>query len=296
MRSDPFLIFSYLAIKQKLNWLPDKLYLKLLYKAKTGKKLNLDSPITFNEKIQWLKLYDRNPDYTKLVDKFKVREFVAEKIGEQYLIPLLGVYENFDEINFNTLPNQFVLKCTHDSGGIVICKDKSQFDLIKARKKVNRSLKRNYYYTYREWPYRNIKPRIICERYMVDESKTELKDYKIFCFNGEPIMIQVDFNRFKNHKRNLYDINWNYLPFAIQQPTDPNKKIRKPEKLDEMLEIAKSLAEGFPHVRVDLYSVYDQIYFGEMTFYHGSGFEKFIPETYDKVLGDMLELPQKSFN
>jgi hypothetical protein len=161
--------------------LSDERALCILFRLKMGKKLKLNPPVTYNEKLQWLKLYDRNPLYTKLCDKFEVRKYISETIGDNYLIPLLGVWDNFDEINFETLPNQFVLKCTHDSGGIVICKDKKRLDYEKAKKKINKSLKRNYYYSGREWPYKNIKPRIICEKYMVDESGVELKDYKLSC-------------------------------------------------------------------------------------------------------------------
>jgi hypothetical protein len=227
-----------------------------------------------------------------MADKYEVRKYIAEKIGEEYLIPLLGVWNTFEDIDFNSLPDQFVLKCTHDSGGVVICKDKNAFDLKAARKKIVIHLKRNFYWYGREWAYKNIKPRIIAEKFMVDESGTELKDYKILCFNGEPRLIQVDFDRFVKHKRNLYSTEWQYQLVELGYPTYPQIRIKKPESLELMLQLAKKLSFGIPHLRVDLYSIKQKIYFGELTFYHGSGFEKFTPSEWDKTLGDWLELPQ----
>jgi hypothetical protein len=290
----PKKLFLYILNFKIFRFIPDKTFLKMKYWLRIGKKLNLSNPKTFNEKLQWLKLYDRNPKYTDLVDKDKVREYIAKTIGEEYLIPLLEVYDSYEEIDFDKLPNQFVLKCTHDSGGLVICKNKNEFDIESARKKMNKSLKRNFYYHGREWCYKNIKPKIICEKYMVDESGVELKDYKIFCFNGEPKIIQVDYNRFIGHKRNLYDTQWNYIPASIQYPTDPEVKIMKPEKLNEMLKLAKVLAKDYPHVRVDFYSINEKIYFGEMTFYHGSGFERFKPESLGRKMGNWIKLPDEN--
>ncbi|CAK8582478.1 ATP-grasp fold amidoligase family protein [Priestia megaterium] len=273
--------------------IPDAQFLNLKYKSIVKKKLNLKEPKSFNEKIQWLKLYDRKPEYTELVDKYEVRKYIAEKIGEGYLIPLLGVYDTFDEIDFNSLPSQFVLKPNHTSGDVYICRDKSKIDYVELKKEVTMWLKRRYYWVHREWPYKNIKPRIVCEKYMVDESGSDLKDYKVFCFNGEPKMIQVDYNRFVDHKRNLYDPEWNYISASIHYPTDPRIKIKKPKRLEDILELAKVLARDYPHVRVDFYSINDQVYFGEMTFYHGSGYEKFIPESLGLDLGELIKLPSK---
>lgn len=269
----------------------DKLFIQCSYKWKMRKKLNLENPKSFNEKIQWLKLYDRNPIYTNLVDKYEVRKYIAKEIGEEYLIPLIGVWDKFDEIDFTKLPQQFVLKCTHDSGGIVICKNKDNFDIKAAKKKLNKSLKRNYYYYSREWQYKNVKPRIICEKYMVDETGTGLKDYKIFCFSGIPKIIQVDYNRFIDHKRNIYDVEWNYIPASIQYPTDSNIEIKKPKNLETMLKLAKVLSRNHPHIRIDLYSVSEKIYFGEITFHHGSGYEKFEPESLEMQMGEWIVLP-----
>jgi len=270
--------------------IPDEIYIKLQYRYHLGEKLNLSSPRKFNEKIQWLKLYDRKPEYISYVDKYLVREYIRNKIGERYLIPLIGVYDNVDEIDWVNLPNSFVLKCTHGSSSNIICPEKSKLDIKEANKKLKRWLKKNWYWYGREWPYKYVRPRIICEKYMVDESGIELKDYKIFCFNGEPKLIQVDFGRFSNHQRNIYDTNWNYINASIKYPTNPNKIIEKPKKLDEMLSIAKILSEGIPHIRVDLYSINELIYFGELTLYHGSGYEKIVPDTLNIIMGDWLEL------
>ena len=190
------------------KYISDKTYLKLLYETRIGKKLNLKNPITFDEKLQWLKLYDRKDEYTVWADKYEVRNYVAEKLGEQYLIPLLGVWNSADELKLDDLPEQFVLKCTHDSASVCICTNKKNFDWNAAMDKLQKSLNQNYYWHSREWPYKNITPRIIAEAYMTDESGTELKDYKIYTFGGEPYLIQVDFDRFHNHRRNLYTTEW----------------------------------------------------------------------------------------
>lgn len=278
-----------------LRILPDKFFINYIYQKKIGKKLDLKNPVTFNEKVQWLKLYDRNPDYTKLVDKFEVRKFVIKKIGEEYLIPLIGKYKKFEDINFDELPNQFVLKCTHDSGGVVICKDKSTFDFESAKEKINRALRTNYYYTWREWPYKNVEPKIICEEYMEEETGTELKDYKFMCFNGVVKCSFVALNR--NSKTGLnvdfYDLNWKPMPFERHYPKS-GSIIKKPINYNKMIELAEFLSEEIPFVRVDFYETNNQIYFGELTFHPGSGLEKFSPVSYDYMLGNWLKLPGKN--
>jgi len=289
---NPYKLIAYLGEKGMLKHMPDLLYLKLLYRGYMDKKLNLDSPKTFNEKLQWLKLYDRNPLYTHLADKYEVRKHISDVLGKEHLIPLLGVYNDFDEIDFNKLPNEFVLKCTHDSGGLVICKDKSNFDLKLAKEKINRCLNRNFYYLYREWPYKKIKPRIICEKYMVDESGTELKDYKFFCFNGDPKALFIATDRGVDTRFDFFDLDFNHLPF-MQHYKNGVKEIKKPAGFDEMIRLAKVLSKDIPHVRVDFYDINGKVYFGELTFFHFSGFEKFEPETYDYLLGSWLELPPK---
>lgn len=269
----------------------DKLYLKLKYRLTMGKKLNLKSPQTFNEKLQWLKLYDRNPEYTKMVDKYEVRKYIAETIGEEYLIPLIGVWDSPDDIDFESLPNKFVLKCTHNSGlGMCISKDKAQLDIAKVKKELKKGLKQNYFITSREWPYKNVKPRIIAEKYMVDESGIELKDYKIFCFNGKAEYVEVDFNRHIEHKLNPYDFEWKPLNFCDSSKNDYSANIKKPEKLEEMRKIAEKFANNIPYLRVDFYSIYSKIYVGELTFYPGSGFIQFEPMSTDFKYGEMLDL------
>lgn len=275
------------------NVIPDKLYLKLMFQRRINKKLNLDNPKSYNEKLQWLKLNDRNPEYIKMVDKYEVRKYISEKIGGDYLIPLIGLYENFDDIDFENLPNQFVIKCTHDSGGIIICKDKSTFSISDAKKKINNNLKKNYYYHGREWAYKYIEPRIIIEKYMVDESATQLKDYKFFCFNGEPKAMFVATDRGIDTRFDFFDLDFNHLPF-MQHYKNSDKLIRKPAGFEKMVELARVLSEGIPHVRVDFYDINGKIYFGELTFFHFSGFEKFEPEEYDYIFGSWLDLPKAS--
>lgn len=271
------------------NLFPDKLYLQIMYFLACGKKLDLKHPKTFNEKLQWLKLYNHNPLYTTMVDKVEAKKYVAKKIGEEYIIPTLGVWDEPEDIDFEKLPNQFVLKCNHNSGlGMCICKDKNQLNIEKAKSELKKGLCQNYYKYWREWPYKNIKRKILAEKFMVDESGTELKDYKIFCFDGNPQIIEVDYGRFINHMRNVYDTDWNFIAMQIEFPNDPNHIIARPEKLNEMLALARKLSEGIPHVRVDFYSINDRIYFGELTFFHGSGMEKFNPNEWDERLGRLI--------
>ena len=274
------------------KYISDKTYLKLLYETRIGKKLNLKNPITFDEKLQWLKLYDRRDEYTVWADKYEVRNYVAEKLGEQYLIPLLGVWNSADELKLDDLPEQFVLKCTHDSASVCICTNKKNFDWNAAMDKLQKSLNQNYYWHSREWPYKNITPRIIAEAYMTDESGTELKDYKIYTFGGEPYLIQVDFDRFHNHRRNLYTTEWEYIDETIEYSKDPNVKIAKPEHLEEMLECSRKLAVGTISLRTDFYSINGKIYFGEITFYQEAGFAHFEHEEFAKKLGDQIKLPK----
>ena len=246
----PLSLFDNWAALGRLNWMPDKWYLSLMFRSKMGYWMNWKKPKTFNEKLQWLKIHDRNPLYTTLVDKYEVRKYIAEKIGEEYLIPLLGVWNSPDEIDFKTLPNQFVLKCTHDSGSVLICKDKANFDIKTAKKHLKDCLAINYYYSAREWPYKNVKPRIIAEKFIEDENQ-ELNDYKFFCFNGKIEFLQVDYDRFTEHHRNLYDPQWKQLPFSIQYSSKQNAIIKKPNDFEQMKEIAENLSKGFPHVRIE---------------------------------------------
>ncbi len=258
------------------------------FKRKTGKKLNLAAPKTWNEKINWMKLYDSTGLKTKLADKYEVRQWVAEKIGEQYLVPLIGVWENFDDINFDLLPDQFVLKCNHGSGMNIIVDNKEEFDISAARRKMNKWLNTNFAYTAGlELHYKDIKPLIIAEQYLADDG--ELNDFKIMCFHGEPKYIWVDYDRKTNHTRDMFDTEWNLQPFRIGYHNSDKKKER-PENLNELLQIAKILSQGFSFVRVDLYNLNGKIYFGEMTFTSGNGAKTVEPEDYDRILGDGINL------
>ena len=271
--------------------IPDELYLKIIYRIKLKKKLNLKKPRTFNEKLQWLKLYDRKEIYTTMVDKYEVKKYVADIIGKEYIIPTLEVYKTFDEIDFQNLPEKFVIKCTHDSGGLVICRNKNNFDSINAKKIIEKSLNNNYYYLGREWPYKNVQPRIIIEEYMEDEETKELRDYKFFCFNGIVKYFKIDFNREINHRANYYDRKGNLQYFGeCICPPEYNKKIDKPKNLAKMIKLSETLSKNHMFLRVDFYEVNNKIYFGELTFYPCSGFGKFEPEEYDEILGSMLKL------
>ncbi len=265
-------------------------YLKILWRLKYGEKINLDNPQTLNEKLNWLKLNEFRPEFVKMVDKYEAKEYVASIIGREYIIPTFGVWDNFDDIDFSQLPDQFVMKCTHESGRVIICKEKSKLNLSKTRERINKSLSTNFYLYGRELPYKYVKPRIIAEKYLTDESGWQLKDYKIFCFNGEPKFIEVDYDRYVKHKLNVYDLDWNFVDFYMTSPNDKNVQIPRPEKLDEMLNLARKLAKDLTFVRVDFYSIYDKIYFGELTHYPGSGFIDFHPAEYDLKLGEMLNI------
>lgn len=276
------------------NW-SDEAFLKRCYKARMKKALNLENPQTFNEKLQWLKLYNRKPIYTTMVDKHDVKAYVAERIGEEYIIPTLGVWDSFDEIDFDALPNQFVLKCTHDSGGLVICKDKACLDFEKARKKIEKSLKRDFFSSGREWPYKNVKPRIIAEQFMEDPETQELRDYKFFCFDGVVKALYVASDRQtpgEEVKFDFFDADYNHLNF---RNVHKNAKVcpAKPKRFELMKELAAKLSAGVPHLRVDFYEVNGKVYFGEFTFFHMCGWTPFQPEEWDYTFGNWLQLPEK---
>lgn len=275
------------------NSMNDKTFLKMKFKAATGYEIDLRNPQTFNEKLQWLKLYDRNPNYTKLVDKYEVKKYIANIIGEEYVIPTLGIYDKFEDINFRKLPKRFVIKCTHDSGGLVICKDKSKLDIKSAKRKINKSLRRNYYYGGREWPYKNVKPRIIVEKYMEDDTSEDIKDYKFFCFDGEPKVMYISENLHSdNQKIIFYNDKFEEIDISRTDSKDFIDKPSKPVNFDEMLELSKKLSYGIPHVRVDWYEINGKLYFGELTFYTGAGWIPFTKKKYDYQLGSYLNLPK----
>ena len=290
----PWVRELYLPFEAITRLIPDELYLKLIYRIRMGKKLNLKEPQTYNEKLQWIKLYDRKPIYTTMVDKYEVKKYVADIIGEQYIIPTLGVWNHFDEIDFTTLPDQFVLKCTHDSGGLVIVKDKDSFDRKAARKKIEQSLKRNFYWKGREWPYKAVKPRIIAEKYIEDSMSHDLKDYKIFTFNGavKMLFIATERNDINSEtKFDFFDSEFNNLPFTNGHP-NACKMPNKPEKFDTMKMLAEKLSAGIPQLRVDFYEVNGNVLFGELTLFHWSGMEPFDPPSWDRIIGDWIELPK----
>ena len=285
--------FLNLASKGYYNSMPDEEYIKRKFHARLGMDLNLENPQTYNEKLQWLKLHDRKSIYTKMVDKYDVKSYVSEIIGNQYVIPTLGVWDRFEDIDFGLLPDRFVIKCTHDSGGLVICKDKSSFDKKEAEQIINQCLKKNYYLVSREWPYKNVKPRIIAEEYREDSVSHDLKDYKFFVFNGKvkSLFIATDRQRAgEETKFDFFDEKFNHLPFTNGHPNAPVLP-KRPEKLEEMIYLAEKLGKNIPHVRVDLYEVDKQVLFGEITFSHWGGFTPFDPVEWDYTFGSWIELP-----
>ena len=282
-------------IKRALRILPDGAYLRLRYYLMFHKPLQLANPQTFNEKIQWLKLHDRKPEYTRMVDKYEAKQYVTEKIGGEYVIPALGVWNHFDEIDFDALPERFVLKCTHDSGGLVICKDKASLDKAAAKKKIEACLKENYYWDYREWPYKNVKPRIIAEESMEDRETGDLRAYKFFAFNGVPRALYVATERQNAETETRFDFfDMEYRHLDLQN-SHPNADVppQKPEHFDTMKYLAGVLSRNIPQVRVDFYEVNGRVYFGELTFSHMGGLQPFKPERWDKIFGDWITLPER---
>lgn len=273
---------------------PDKLFLRLKFRLRMHRKLNLKNPKAYNDKLQWLKLYYRKPEFVQMVDKVAAKDYAAGIIGRNHVIPTIGVFNSVDEIDWNSLPDKFVLKCTHDSGGIIVCTDKSKLDIEKTKAKLSKGLKTDYYHQYREWPYKNVPRRLICEEYMVDESGYELKDYKFFCFDGEPKALFVASDRGakgEETKFDFFDMDFHHLPVRNGYP-NARHPIAKPAGFEEMVEIARKLSAGIPHVRIDLYNVNGKIYFGEMTFFHWSGMTPFDPEIWDYKFGEWMELPK----
>lgn len=275
-----------------LNWMPDAAYIKFVYWVVFKKRINLERPKTFNEKLNWLKLNFRDPLQSRLVDKYEVKPYVSENIGKDFIIKNYGVWDSFDEIDFTQLPNKFVLKCTHDSGSVVICKDKTKFNLAQAREKLTKGLKTNLFYWGREWPYKDVKPRILAEEYLEENSEDGLKDYKFFCFNGQVKCFKVDYNRETNHRANYYSPEGKLLDIGeVICPPNPAYQLIIPNTIADMISLAEILAKGFPFVRVDFYSVNNKIYFGELTFYPAAALSPFIKFDSDIELGNYLKLP-----
>jgi len=290
-----FTLFKIAVRKEWLNWVPSKPYLKAYYRLAIGKTLNLRNPKTFNEKMQWLKLYNQKTIYTTMVDKYAAKKYVADIIGDTYIIPTLGVWDTPEDIDFDKLPDKFVLKTTHDSGGVRIIDKKRGYDRVAINAFFSTRLSKSLYNRMREWPYKNVKPRIIAEKYMVDNLTDELRDYKFYCFNGEVKLVMVALNRMSKEQTyfDYFDRDYNYLPIVWGNPNSkalPNK----PETFDEMIRIAEKLSKGIPHVRVDLYECNSHIYFGEITFFDSSGFCRIEPEEWDYKLGEWIQLPERS--
>lgn len=281
-------------VKKSLKFLPDKSYIRLYYRLRVGRKLNMNNPTTLNEKLQWLKFNYRFPLQSIVSDKLLVRDYVKEKIGEEYLIPLLGSWKNYEDIDFSLLPKQFVLKCNHDSGGLVVCTDKDKLDHKKAKDRIEKSLQSNFFYIGREYQYRNIKPMILCEKFISDGGKIPM-DYKIYCFNGKPDVVLVCKDRFSKNSHRAsyfyYDQEWNFIPLNKGDDKLPDPKIVKPRNLEKMLEIAKVLSRDFIFARIDLYNVDGHIYFGEITLSPNSGFDADITYETDLMFGKKLKIP-----
>lgn len=277
-------------VHQLLRILPDSTYLKIQYRYITHRKLNLKNPTRYNEKLQWLKIHDRKQEYTTYVDKCLVKDFVASKIGDKYIIPTLSIWSNANQINFDKLPNQFVLKCNHDSKSVYICKNKREFDIKGTIFKLNKAIKRNHFSYGREWPYKNVKPVIFAEQYMEDESGG-LQDYKVLCFNGVAKLVQLHRGRFTQmYTHEIYDRNWILQSYNQKGLKISEHPLDRPVFLQEMLELSEILSKGIPHIRVDWYYVNGQLYFGELTFFDAAGYDEFEPDIYNEIIGDWISL------
>ena len=285
-------IYKYLVDIGIFRFISDEKVIRKNYKKIFHKKINLENPKTYNEKLQWLKLYDRKAIYTTMVDKVEAKKYVANLIGDEYIIPTLGVWNKFKDIDFSKLPNQFVLKCSNGSGGLLICKDKNKLNIIKQRLRFNLMMKRNYYYRSREWPYKNVKQRIIAEQYMEDKKLGELRDYKFFCFDGKPEFLYVS-DGLSNHATasiSFYDMNFNLMTLKRKDFPLISKKVEKPKNFGLMKELAAKLSKGFKHLRVDFYEINGKVYFGELTFYTCGGYVPFEDPEWDYKLGDLINI------
>lgn len=283
-----FLVLSTRGFYKAMN---DKDFLCKMYKVTMNEELNINSPVTYNEKIQWLKLNDRKDIYSMMVDKYETKKYVSKIIGEEYIIPTIGIYNKFEEIDFNQLPDKFVMKCTHDSGGIVICKNKSKLNLKKAKKKINKSLKQNYFYYGREWPYKNVKPRIIIEKYMEDQSQKNILDYKFFCFGGKVECLYIsEGSHSNNQKLQFYDKNFNLIDCTRKDYKKFEVLPQKPINFNKMIEFSEVLSKNIEHIRVDFYEINGKLYFSELTFYTGSGYIPWVDKKWDYEFGKMINL------
>lgn len=295
---NPALLFLTLGHREWFNWISDKTYLKIAYWARMHKRLNLDNPQTFSEKLQWMKLYDRNPLYTKLVDKYEVKPIVEKRIGSQYIIPTLGVWNSIEEVDWKGLPNQFVIKATHDSGGVVICKDKATFNIEEAISLLKGAGKKNYARFSKEYVYYDVPHRFLEQKFMLPSDASindDLSDYNFYCFNCEPKYCQVIRDRNTKETIDFYDMEWNHMDFVGLNLVAKNgtKPVPCPKKLDEMIGVCRNLSKNIPFVRVDLYVIDGNVYFGEITFYPASGLGLFTPAEWNLKLGEMIKLPSK---
>lgn len=285
-------VLGLLLIDRIAFLLSDKTLIKLKFRLYLGYWIDLDNPKTFCEKLQWLKLHNRKSIYTKMVDKISVKDYVSSIIGSEYIIPTIATFDSVEEIDWNVLPNQFVIKCAHDSGGIVVCKDKSHLDIEASKRKIKWGLNRRYYYQNREWPYKNVPRRILAEQYINDDCFNELFDYKFYCFDGKPMYCQVIRDRFTNETIDFYDMDWNHLPFVGLNQSASNGliSVEKPDALPTMIDICSKLSSNIPFVRIDLYYVKGMVYFGEITFFPASGFGSFTPEEWNSKLGKLINI------
>lgn len=286
-----------LSLKNNLRFLPDRLYIKLYYYAKLGGFPNIDEPKTFNEKLQWMKLNYHDPRLVSLVDKFEARSFVEKRVGAQYLVPLIGIYDSVEEFLNADLPNEFVVKCTHDSQSTHVCTDKASFNFETTAHELRIALKRNWYWQGREWGYKDVRPRIIVEKYLRDQGRMTPNDYKFYCFDGVCGMVQCDVDRFEDHKQQYFSPDWeSYGDWHVMQVPE-SELLPKPDGFEEMLTLSQRLSENIPHVRVDWYCIEGKPLFGELTFYTGGGFDPFYDEEgkgfdlLDQILGDKFTLP-----
>lgn len=291
--NNPRKIFLQILILTSKLW-SDELYIRFRFYLQMEYKLNLKPPRTFTEKLQWLKIHNHKPEYTTMVDKYAVKDYVASKIGAEYIIPTIGVWDKPEDIDWDSLPNQFVLKTTHGGGssGVIICKDKNNVNRKLICNKLNKSLKLCLYELQREWPYKNVPKRIIAEKYMTDGKSKDLSDYKFFCFDGEPLYCQVIRDRHTKETIDFYDMQWNHMPFVGLNPVASNGQtpVAKPIHLDKMMEICRKLAKDIPFVRIDLYVINDKEYFGEITFYPNSGIGLFTPSIWNLKLGSLINI------
>ena len=284
--------FLYRVMYHASPLFPDKLYLELQFRHVMGYKLDLEHPKTFQEKLQWLKLYDRKPIYHKMVDKYEAKEYIAEKVGSEYVIPTLGIFSSVDEIDYDKLPNEFVIKTTHDSGTVVVCKDKSKLDKENVRKFISKRLRRRYFYTEREWPYKNVKPRVIVEK-NINVNDEDLKDYKFFCFDGEPKALYITTNRGMEGglKEDFFYADGRHMEVNQKGYNNNTQTPSLPINFEKMKDLARVLAKGIPQLRVDFYEIDGNVYVGELTFSDGGGFSPFVPDEYNKIFGDWIKLP-----